>query len=136
MNVDGACHCGKIAYEAEIDPATVQICHCRDCQTLTGSAFRVAVPALPEHFRLIRGTPKIYLKTADSGSQRRHAFCGDCGAPVYRMPTDNTPTYALRVGGLRQAAALPPPRRQIWTKRRLAWVTKISDIPDLDAQSR
>jgi hypothetical protein len=39
MKIDGACHCGSITYAAEIDPQTVAICHCTDCQTLSGSAF-------------------------------------------------------------------------------------------------
>ena len=40
MKIDGGCHCGYIAYEAEVDPDKVRICHCTDCQTLSGSAFR------------------------------------------------------------------------------------------------
>ncbi|HET9046453.1 MAG TPA: GFA family protein, partial [Casimicrobiaceae bacterium] len=32
MHVQGRCHCGEIAYEAEIDPAGVSVCHCTDCQ--------------------------------------------------------------------------------------------------------
>jgi hypothetical protein len=39
MKIDGRCHCGYITYEAEIDPEKVMICHCADCQTLSGSAF-------------------------------------------------------------------------------------------------
>jgi len=38
MRVDGACHCGAIAFTAEADPARVSVCHCVDCQVLTGSA--------------------------------------------------------------------------------------------------
>lgn len=40
MKIDGRCHCGYISYEAEINPETVVICHCTDCQTLSDSAFR------------------------------------------------------------------------------------------------
>ena len=40
MKVDGGCHCGNITYRAEIDPDKVLICHCTDCQTLSGSAYR------------------------------------------------------------------------------------------------
>ena len=45
MKVDGACHCGELAYEAEIDPERIGVCHCVDCQILsayrcTGSASR------------------------------------------------------------------------------------------------
>jgi hypothetical protein len=38
MRVDGGCHCGKITYEADIDPDKAGLCHCTDCQTLTSSA--------------------------------------------------------------------------------------------------
>ena len=38
MKVDGACHCGKITYEAQINPEKVAICHCTDCQTGSGNA--------------------------------------------------------------------------------------------------
>jgi hypothetical protein len=40
MKVEG---CGQITFEAEINPEAVRICHCTDCQTLTGSAYRVNV---------------------------------------------------------------------------------------------
>jgi len=131
MKVNGNCHCGAIAYEAAVDPTKVQICHCLDCQTLTGSAFRITVQAKPETFRLLRGEPKIYFKTAESGSKRGHAFCGDCGTPVYRLPTDNSPNYSLRVGGLHQRAELETPARQIWVNRRLPWVTEISGVREV-----
>ena len=129
MKVEGRCHCGKIEYEAEVDETKVQICHCLDCQTLTGAAYRVTIPASPDSFHLKCGEPRVYFKTADSGSRRGHAFCGDCGSPVFRLPTDNNPNYSLRVGGLDQRMALGPPRRQIWVRRRLPWAENIGIIP-------
>ena len=30
MKIDGACHCGLITYEAEIDAEQVEVCHCTD----------------------------------------------------------------------------------------------------------
>jgi len=38
MKIDGHCHCGQITFEAEVDPNSVMICHCTDCQRLSGSA--------------------------------------------------------------------------------------------------
>ena len=135
VDVSGSCHCGAIAYRARIDPNAVQICHCRDCQRLTGTAFRTAVPASPENFYLMKGEPRIYIKLADSGSRRGHAFCGQCGAPVFRQPTDNNPNFSLRIGGLDQASELGRPARQIWTSRRLGWATELSEIASFDAQA-
>ena len=51
MKIDGGCHCGYIAYEAEVDPEQTAICHCTDCQTLSGSSFRTVVPAPDHSFR-------------------------------------------------------------------------------------
>ena len=73
MKIDGGCHCGNITYTAEVDPDKVGICHCTDCQTLSGSAFRTSVRATKEAFHL-HGEPKIYVKTAESGAKRAQAF--------------------------------------------------------------
>ena len=57
MEIDGHCHCGRISFEAEVDPNAVTICHCTDCQTLTGSAFRANISAPAVRFVLRSGTP-------------------------------------------------------------------------------
>ena len=56
------------------------------------------------HFVLRSGTPKSYVKTAESGNKRRHAFCGDCGTPIYACALNNPQSYTLRVDTI--AAAL------------------------------
>lgn len=134
MKIDGRCHCGQIAYEAEAEPGAVSVCHCGDCQMLTGSAFRANIQVAAETFRLLRGAPRIYVKTADSGAERAHAFCPDCGTPIYACALENPPTYSLRLGALTQRDALGAPKRQIWTKRRLAWVCEIAGVPAIEGQ--
>ena len=78
MKVQGSCHCGEITYEADIDPDSVGLCNCTDCQMLTGSVFRVSVPAPRQGFHLLSGQLKTYIKTADSGNKRAHSFCPNC----------------------------------------------------------
>lgn len=134
MKVTGTCHCRQISYEAEIDPELVGICHCDDCQMLTGSAYRVSVPVLAANFRLVTGTPKSYVKVADSGNRRRHSFCPRCGTPVSACAdVDDPPSYSLRVGCLRERAELPPQRR-IWCKSALPWCADISSLAGSDRQ--
>ncbi len=58
MKIDGECHCGHIAYQAEVDLNEVYVCHCTDCQTISGSAFRWAVPIAEDAFVLLKGDPK------------------------------------------------------------------------------
>jgi hypothetical protein len=129
MKIDGGCHCGAIAYEAEVEPEHVGICHCTDCQMLTGSAYRVSVPAPSASFRFTRGEPKHYLKTtAESGTRRLHAFCSICGSPLYACAVENPPVYTLRVGTIRQRDRLAP-KRQIWCRSALPWAMAIGDVP-------
>ena len=40
MDITGQCFCGAIQYEATVNEQMVGICHCRDCQIFSGSAFR------------------------------------------------------------------------------------------------
>ena len=124
MKVDGQCHCGEIRYEAEIDPSKVGICHCNDCQILTGSAYRVSVPVSAAKLKLLKGTPKLYVKTAESGNKRAQGFCADCGSPIYATDAHKPEIYFLRVGTLSQRASLPP-KRQIWCDAELPWAADI-----------
>jgi hypothetical protein len=134
MKVTGRCHCGKISFEAEIDPGAVRICHCTDCQTLSGSAFRINVGSLPGTFALKTGTPKVYIKTAESGNQRAHGFCADCGTPLWATsPGPNPPSYGLRVGTLDCRADLKP-SRQGWCRSALPWSIDLSGVPQFERQ--
>ena len=59
MKIDGGCHCGHVTYEAEVDPERSGICHCTDCQTLSGSAFRTVIFTRQGSFKLRSGEPKM-----------------------------------------------------------------------------
>lgn len=135
MRIDGSCHCGHITYEAEVDPAAVSVCHCTDCQVLTGTAFRTTVPARQENFRLAGGEPRVYIKTAESGNKRAQAFCPQCGTPIYATSPTDPQIYGIRTGTARQRAELRP-RKQIWCRSALPWASNLGSIlPKADKQS-
>jgi hypothetical protein len=133
MKIEGGCHCGRIKYKAVVDPDTVGICHCSDCQNLTGSAYRVTVPAPAATF-VLTGKPRVYVKTAESGTKRAHAFCPDCGAPIYAAAITDPPSYSLRVGAVKQRAQLGRPNRQIWCQSALPWAMDLRGIEQIARQ--
>ena len=133
MQVDGSCHCGKITYRAEIDPEKVGICHCTDCQTISGTAYRTNVQSLPGTFQLLQGEPRIYIKTAESGNKRAQGFCADCGTGLFSTTETNRKVFGLRVGTLRQRAELRP-RSQGWCRSAQPWVMDIRDLPQHQKQ--
>ena len=128
MKIDGECLCKAIAYEAHVDPARASICNCDDCQTLSGSPFRASVPARAADFHILRGTPKVYIKTAESGNKRAQGFCGECGSPVFSSTAENREIYNLRLGMVKQRAQIPA-QRQIWCDSALNWAQDIHDLP-------
>lgn len=134
MKVDGGCHCGNIRYEAEVDPATVVICHCTDCQTLSGSAFRTVVPTKEGSFRLLSGVPKVYVKTGESGNRREQTFCPNCGTPIYSGPVgDGAKVVSLRVGTVRQRDQMVPIDRY-WFRSAQAWLSALPTIKRKETQ--
>jgi hypothetical protein len=134
MKIDGSCHCGAIRYEAEVDPGKVSLCHCTDCQVLSGSAFRVTVRAAEEDFRILKGQPKTYMKTAESGARRIQAFCRDCGTPLYATSAGDGPkVFGIRLGTARQRHELAP-ARQFWRRSALNWLPPMDDLETHDGQ--
>jgi len=127
MQIEGACHCGRISFTAQVDPARVMVCHCSDCQVMSGSPFRAVVPAPVETF-VLHGEPKRYVKTADSGNRRVQAFCGDCGTPLFATAPENATTVIIRTGCLKQRAELVP-RAQIWQRSTLPWIGGVAALP-------
>jgi hypothetical protein len=129
MKIDGTCHCGALAFEAEIDPADVLICHCSDCQTLSGAAYRTVVPAIDDSFRLLQGTLTTYVKIAEDGTPRTQTFCPRCGTPIYAGPVEGQQgMLGIRAGSIRQRAQLPP-QRQYYCQSAQHWVQNLETIP-------
>ncbi len=133
LHVDGSCHCGNIQFEAEVDPQKTVMCHCTDCQTMTGAPFRVVVPVSQESFKILQGKPKTYIKTAESGNRRVQAFCPDCGTSIYATSEFKQEVFGLRVGTLKQKAEITP-QRQIWHRSAMHWLPNIEALPKFEKQ--
>lgn len=132
MKITGRCHCGKIIYKAELDLDNVVICHCTDCQSLSGSAFRTIAMSEKGAFELLAGEPKIYMKTGDSGNKRDQAFCSDCGSPIYSSSIgDRLKQYGIRLGTVDQRHQITP-RNQKWIESSQSWTQEISSLSTTD----
>ena len=134
MHITGSCHCDAIRYEAEVDPTMIRVCHCTDCQTFSGSAFRISIRAVPGSLRIGAGTPRIYTKTAESGNRSEQAFCDQCGTHLFgTVPGSEPKLCSIRLGTIHQRDQLRPVA-QIWTRSRLPWVVELATLPGSDTQ--
>lgn len=127
MRIDGACHCGGVSFSAEIDPARVMVCHCTDCQTLSGAPYRAVVAASYQSL-VVRGETRSYVKVAESGNRRAQVFCPECGTPLFATAPENPVQVSIRLGCVKQRAELAP-AMQIWTKSAMPWLKEFHDVP-------
>jgi len=130
MKISGGCFCGGIRYDADIDENRVAVCHCRDCQVFSGSAFRMACPAAPSSFGFTKGEPRHFDKTADSGKVRRMAFCGDCGTHLCSLPVGpgaDSGFVSLRIATADNFHKIQPVR-EIFGDSRVPWLSPIATL--------
>jgi hypothetical protein len=119
---------------AEIDPNKVMMCHCSDCQTLSGSAFRTAVFTHEDTFKLLSGELKVYVKTGESGTKMPQSFCPECGTPIYSSTMGEGPkVHAIRVGTVRQRDQLVP-KAQLWCRSSQDWLSNLGSISKMEKQ--
>jgi hypothetical protein len=129
MHITGQCHCGHIEFEADADPSRVGICHCTDCQRLTGSPFRVTLSVERSSLRLGDNKPNVYRKIAENGLPRNQHFCGECGSPLFTSGEgDDAKIWGVRWGSINERDALVP-KGQIWTRSAVGWLSDIDSLP-------
>ena len=119
--VTGGCLCGAVRYEyhGEIGPANY--CHCADCRRCTGSAFNIGVRVEVEQLSIVRGTPRAFTKTGDSGNALTRHFCPQCGSSVLWTSSALPDHVAVAVGCFADET-FPPPTMVAWTAEQHAWV--------------
>lgn len=127
MLIDGACHCGAVSFTALIEPSRVMVCHCSDCQILSGAPFRAVALASIESLQ-VRGSTKAYVKLAQSGNRRAQVFCPECATPLWSTAPENPTSAAIRLGCVRQRSQLIP-AVQIWHGSAMPWLSELGAVP-------
>ena len=122
LPLTGGCYCGAIRYEVNARPFAVTICHCRDCQRLTGSAFSMPLFVPRPAFVLIKGKTKAWQRVSDSGRKSLQHFCAECGTRLYTEPA-NPNVMNIRAGTLDDTSWLEP-AAQVWTKSAQPWALR------------
>jgi hypothetical protein len=134
MKISGNCHCGNITYRAQVDPNEAYICHCTDCQSISGSPFRWVVSVAETDFELLSGEPKTYIKISDNGEESLQLFCPNCASPLYSTTSGAGPKwFNLRLGTAEQRSQLKP-KSQCWHRSVQKWVNGIEQIKSTETQ--
>ena len=113
----GGCQCGELRYEFSGQPMALYVCHCRECQKQSASAFgmslRVPLPA----FRVTHGSPKTWTRPTDSGRTMDCMFCSICGSRVWHQ-VRGANVVSLKAGSLDEPVDIST-AIHIWVSRKI-----------------
>ena len=126
--IQGGCRCGAVRYMLVLDalPRTYA-CHCRDCQTWSGSAFSQQT-FLPEAALRVTGPVVIYEMTSPSGRISTQRMCGVCHTRIYNANSARPGVVIVRAGTLDRSDELDVVAH-IWVKRKQPWLTLPQGVP-------
>jgi len=118
--LNGSCLCGAIEYTISANVTELRACHCTSCQKISGAGGTVNAVIPTEHFRITKGSPRRYTRTADSGRVLHRYFCGDCGSGIYTQREVTPERVVVRAGAFDN----PPPMQltaHIWARSARNW---------------
>ena len=127
--IEGGCRCGRIRYRTTSNKLpNVYACHCRDCQTWSGSAFSLQF-ILPEDQLEMAGEPALFELTSPDGSRTsRQRACPVCFTRIYNTNTRRPGLAGVRAGTLDRSDELAIVAH-IWTRRKLDGIDIPAGVP-------
>ena len=125
----GGCLCGNVRYTGTADQLSVMVCHCKNCQKQTSTAFSLIV-ALPKGALDIEGELSAYRDVGTSGQAVVRRFCGACGSAIMTDAAAYPTMEFLKAGTLDDTSWLKPDT-QFWCDSAQGWLTLDDDIAQL-----
>src|SRR4051794_24574074 len=129
--IDGQCLCGAVTYSCNADPVFTAVCHCRDCQRQTGTAFSVVVGVPKEAFDLQGELGTHVTVGEDHGREVQRRFCPTCGSPVLTESGGLPDLVMIKAGTLDDPSWLEP-QLEVWGGSAQPWVPKAEGRPRLE----
>ena len=84
----GHCFCGAVAYQVTGEPLLMGYCHCRDCQSWTGTPITASAFWTHENVKVTRGVEHIHTFHRDTQSHSWRKSCSKCGGNVMNEHPD------------------------------------------------
>ena len=124
----GQCLCGAVTYEVDIPekPFYAGLCHCKDCQRYTGTAFASSL-MVPKAGMKLTGELKFYGTDTERGTVMERGFCPACGSNVLCRSDAWDDQYVLSAGTL-DDPSLFKPKINIFTRSAHAHVFSAGDL--------
>ncbi len=122
-----SCRCGQLKATVTGEPVRVSVCHCRNCQKRSGSAF-AAQARWPKTQFTIHGKSNTFTLASDAGNPATFHFCPKCGSDVYYVIDGKfEDLVAIPLGAFGGETSFGDPEYSVWEVRKYPWVAIVGD---------
>ena len=131
--IRGSCLCGGVRFEIIKAVGPFELCHCRRCRKISGSAFAAGLAVMTEDFRLLEGKDLISVYEAPilrAPPPYRSAFCTRCGSQVPN-PAPGQKSFEIPAGLLDDDPGLRPDKH-IFVEFNAPWFSITDGLPQYD----
>ena len=130
--LSGHCSCGAITYRAAAAPLMQAVCHCKDCQRQSGTAFSIVV-AVPRDALTIDGDKLSVYKTVGEmhNTETERHFCSDCGSPIVSYSAGSPELAFIKAGTLDDISWFEP-MIEVWTRSAHAWSPHFEGVAQVE----
>lgn len=125
---EARCSCGGLRVTCRGEPALVALCHCRECQRRTGSAYGVAA-FFARGAVTVSGPYADHDRPGGSGFRVLNHFCPVCGSTVFWEPSRRPELVAVAVGAFADPG-FPAPQKSVFKEHRHPWAAVGLDAKD------
>jgi hypothetical protein len=119
LPLEGGCQCGRVRYRITGAPLVFYLCHCRECQRHTSSAFGESLRVRRTDIE-VEGELRLTERLADSGARREGYFCPVCGVRIIHASA-GAERVNLKAGTLDDTSWLVP-AGHIWTRSKQRFI--------------
>ena len=122
---DGGCFCGTVHYRLESEPIFVNCCHCRDCQTLGGSAFALNGMVEADRVAITKGADALEVQDGE-------AHCARCRVLLWaEHAMFGSAIRFVRLGTLDEGERFAP-HAHFFVRSKHPWVTIPAGLPQYE----
>ncbi|WWD17905.1 hypothetical protein CI109_102350 [Kwoniella shandongensis] len=107
MPHQGQCLCGSSKIIIHSTKTKQDICHCTDCQHISGSAFGSSISVNESDVEITGDEIREFHSKAANGNPVTRVFCGKCGSSLAQKGAYFRGTIAIQTGNLPDFRMIP-----------------------------
>ncbi|MDA1042559.1 MAG: GFA family protein [Paracoccaceae bacterium] len=120
MKHTGACHCGQVTFETNLEPMLSMQCNCASCRRLTGSVNMGMY--YQEDEVTFHGEQVFYEYEGGSGGKMKMGFCPNCHGRMSARPEILEGVVGMPLGAFDNAKDIEGLKLEIWTSEKLKFL--------------